>query len=116
MELNHIIDGEKPLVDWMTFGKIVLCQKDSAKDSAVDIYTPISYLSLTWKLKTGMLTEKMYSHLERESVLPSEQKGCCKGSHGTKDQQLLIDKTLLRDCKRRHTNLAMVWLGYKKSL
>ena len=55
---------------------------------------------------TGMPAEKMYSHLERETVLPSGQKGCCKGSHGTKGQ-LLIDKTVLRDCKKRHTNLAM---------
>ena len=45
----------------------------------------------------------MYSYLERENVLPSEQKGCRKGSRGTKDQ-LLIDKTVLRDCKRRHTS------------
>ena len=28
--------------------------------------------------------------------------------------QLLIDKTVLRDCKRRHTNLAMAWIDYKK--
>ena len=55
---------------------------------------------------TGMPAERMYSHLERENVLPSGQKGCCKGSHGTKGQ-LLIDKTVLRDCKKRHTNLAM---------
>ena len=54
---------------------------------------------------TGILAERMYSHIETENVLPSEQKGCRKGSPGTKDQ-LLIDKTVLRDCKRRHTNLA----------
>ena len=53
-----------------------------------------------------MLAEEMYSQLEREDVVLSEQKRCRKGSHGAKDQ-LLIDKTVLRDCKRRHTNLAM---------
>ena len=61
-----------------------------------------------------MLAKKMYSHLERENVLPSEQKGCRKGSRQTKDQ-LLIDKTVLRDCKKRHTNLAMAWIDYKKA-
>ena len=61
-----------------------------------------------------MLAEKMYSHLKRENVLPSEQNGCRKGSHGTKDQ-LLIDKTVLRDCKKRHTNLAMAWVDFKKA-
>ena len=33
---------------------------------------------------TGILAEKMYSHLERENVLPSEQKECRKRSGGTK--------------------------------
>ena len=47
-------------------------------------------------------------------IIPSEQKGCRKGSRGTKDQ-LLIDKTVLRDCKKRHTNLAMAWIDYKKA-
>ena len=61
-----------------------------------------------------ILTEKMYSHSERENVLASEQKGCRKGSCGTKDQ-LLIDKMVLRDCKKRHTKLAMGWIDYKKA-
>ena len=101
MQLNHIPGKERPLPDWMIFGKTVLCQKDPAKGCAVDYYRSIFCFPLT-----GMLAEKMYSHLERENVLPSEQKGCRKGSRGTKDQ-LLIDKTVLRDCKKRHNNLAM---------
>ena len=114
VQLNHILDGERPLPDWMTFGKTALCQKKNlAKGSAVDQvdYRPISCLPLMWKLITVILTEKMQSHLERENVLPSEQKQCCKGSHGKED---LIDKTTLRDCKKRHTNLAMAWKDYKK--
>ena len=63
---------------------------------------------------TGMLAERIYSHLEKENVLQSEQKGCRNGSPGTKDQ-LLIDKTVLRDCKMKHTNLAIAWIDYKKA-
>ena len=63
---------------------------------------------------TEILAENMYSHLERENILTSEQKGCRKGSCGTKDQ-LLIDKTALRGCRKRHTNLAMTWIDYKKA-
>ena len=91
VQLNHILDGERHLPVWMTLGKTVLCQKNPAKGSAVDNYRSISCLPLMWKLMTGMLPEMMYSHLERENVLPSEQKRCRKGSRGTKDQ-LLIDK------------------------
>ena len=38
--------------------------------------------------------------------LPEEQKGCRRGIHGTKDH-LLIDKIVLKDCKKKHTNLSM---------
>ena len=99
LQLNHILDRQRPLPDWMNFGKIVLCQKDPVKGSAVNNYRPISCLPLIWKLIIGILAE-------RENVLSSKQKGCCQGSHGTKDQ-LLTDKTVLIDCKRRHTDLAM---------
>ena len=51
----------------------------------------------------GIIAEEMYTYLERENLLPEEQKGCKRGSRGTKDL-LLIDKTVLRDCKKRHTN------------
>ena len=44
--------------------------------------------------------------LEEEKILPEEQKRCQRKSGGTKDQ-LLLDKAVLRGCKRRSTNLAM---------
>ena len=56
----------------------------------------------------------MYTYLERENLLPEEQKGCKRKCRGTKDQ-LLIDKTILKDCRKRHTNLAMAWVDYKKA-
>ena len=39
-----------------------------------------------WKLTTGILADNMYDYLERERILPEEQKGCLKGRCGTKDQ------------------------------
>ena len=43
-----------------------------------------------------------------------EQKGCRKGSRGTKDQ-LLIDKAILKNCRRRLTNLSMPCIDFKKA-
>ena len=51
-------------------------------------------------------------YLEEVKILPEEQKGCKRGSCGTKDQ-LLIGKTVLKDCKKRHTNLSMAWIDYR---
>ena len=59
---------------------------------------------------TAVIAEAMYEHLEE--ILP--QKGCKRGSRGTKDQ-LLIDKEILQDCKRRRTNLTMAWIDYHKA-
>ena len=61
---------------------------------------------------TGVIAEAMYEHLEE--ILPEEQKGCKRGSRGTKDQ-LLIDKAILKDCKRRRKNLSMAWIDYRKA-
>ena len=113
-QLNEVISGVGRLPEWMVYGKTVLCQKNPARGRAVDNFRPISCLPLKWKLLTGMIAEEMYGFLEREKLLPEEQKGCRKRSSGTKDQ-LLIDKTVLRDCKKRKTNLAMAWIDYKKA-
>ena len=58
-----------------------------------------------------MIAEEMYDFLESENILPDEQNCSRKGSRGTKNQ-LLIDKTLLKDRKRRKT---MAWIDYKKA-
>ena len=55
---------------------------------------------------TGMLAEKMYSHLERENVLPSEQIGSRKWSR-VKKRQTSYCQTVISDCKKRHTNRPM---------
>ena len=63
VHLNHILDGERPLPDRMTFEKTALCQKDLEKGSGADNYRPISCLLLMWKLMAGILIKEMYSHL-----------------------------------------------------
>ena len=64
-----------------------------------------------WKLFTGVIAEKIKNFLKQEKILPEEQKGCKRGSRGTKDQ-LLIDETVLQDCKKRHTDLSLAWIDY----
>ena len=59
-----------------------------------------------WKLLAGIISEDMYFFTENENLLPEEQKGCCRKSRGTKDQQL-IEETMLKDCRKRRANFAM---------
>ena len=98
----------------MTYGKTVLCQKDPAKGISVEKFIPITCVPLMWKLLTGIISEDMYCFMENENLLPEEQKGCRRKSRGTK-YQLLIDKTILKDCSKRRTNVAMAWIDYRKT-
>ena len=52
--------------------------------------------------------------VDSSDMLPLEQKGFRKETRRTKDQ-LLIDRMVLTNCKRRHTNLAMAYVDYKKA-
>ena len=113
-QMNSILMGEESLPEWMTHGRTMLCQKDPTKGNAAGNYRPITCLPLMWKLLTGMIAEETYDYLENMKLLPEEQKGCRRKSRGTKDK-LLIDKTVLKDCKKRHTNLCMAWIDYKKA-
>ena len=96
----------------MARGRTILCPKDPTIRNAVENFRPITCLLLMWKLFSGVLSEKIYDHLEAEQLFPEEQKGCRKGSRGTKEY-LLVDKMVMRNCKRRKTNLAMAWIDYK---
>ena len=112
--MDDMINNMMDIPKWMTTGKTIFCQKDLSKGNAVDNYRPISCFPLMWKLMTGIIANSAYEYLEMYNLLPVEQKGCRRSSRGTKDQ-LLIDKMVLNDCKKRHTNLGMAWIDYKKA-
>ena len=66
------------------------------------------------KLMTGIISDVLYESIVESDYLPLEREGCKKKSRGTTDQ-LLIDKAILRDSKKKHRNLAMAWVDYRKA-
>ena len=94
--------------------RTVLCVKDPTKGNVADNFRPLTCLPLMWKLVTGVIAERIYGLLEGDIVLPNEQKGCRTKSRGINDQ-LFIYKIVLKDCRRRSTNLAMAWIDYRKT-
>ena len=77
-------------------------------------YRPITCLSTTYKLLASVLTNRTYSHLEQNNLFPLEQKGCRRGSHGSKDQ-LMIKKMILESCKKKKRNFSCAWIDYNKA-
>ena len=112
--MDNIISNREDIPEWMTLGKKFLCQKDPSKRNAVVNYRTISCLPLMWKLITGAIAESIYHFLDVNDKLPVEQKEYKKKSRVT-NYQLLIDKTILRDCRKRHIILRMAWIDYKKA-
>ena len=112
-QLNKILNGIEQLLDWLNYGRTILSQKVRTKDKVVNSCRRISRLPLMWKLLASIISEHFYSCLEEENILLEEQEDCERNSRETKDQ-VLLDKTVLRDCKRRRTILAMAWIEYRK--
>ena len=73
-----------------------------------------SRLPTTYKILTSIITERVYKHLDENDLLPKEQKGCRRGSYGCKDQ-LLINKAIIEDAKKKKKNLSTAWIDYKKA-
>jgi len=67
-----------------------------------------------YKILTGIITKRISTHLQEQSLLPAEQKGSHPGSKGCKDQ-LMISKVIYKDCSRRNKNLSITWIDYQKA-
>ena len=98
----------------MVTGKTLFCIKEIQKGNLVSNFSPITCLPLLWKLLTGAIPEELYEHLEKTNSLPWKQKGCRKGSRGTKDQ-LQLDKMIVKAGKRWLASLAVAWIDYRKA-
>ena len=64
---------------------------------------------------TSVITDRLYNHLEKESIMTPEQRGGKKDCYGCKDQ-LMISNAILENCKRKKKkNLSTAWIDYKKA-
>ena len=77
-------------------------------------YRPITCLCTTLKLMTAIIADAIQNHLYKYNLISEKQKENRRNSRGTNDQ-LLIDKMILRNARRRKTNLHVAWIDYKKA-
>ena len=87
-------------------GRTVFIMKGSEKGGIVSNYRSTVCLPIMQKLWTGIIGDEIYGHLEQISLLRKLQKGCCRGSRGTKNH-LLIGEAILRNFRNAKRNLAI---------
>jgi len=71
-------------------------------------YRPVTCFSTVYRFMTSIISRRIQKYMDDEKLMPKEQKGCCSGPKGCKDQ-LLISKAILQECKRREKSC--VWYG-----
>ena len=106
---NRAITNSETNPQWFTQGITYLLSK-SKETNIPKNYRLITCLSTMYKILTSIVTERTYTN----NILPSEQKGCKKGSYYCK-YQFLINKMLLENSGTCHRNLSTAWIDYKKA-
>jgi hypothetical protein len=109
---NKLIELDQ-IPEWLTTGVIFLIPKNENTENPKN-YRTVTCLPATYKLLTAIMSRRMQKYVDDENLIPKEQKGCCSGTEGCKDQ-LLISKAILHECKRRKKNLSMAWIDYQKA-
>ena len=110
---TNIIENPADCPRWLTQGITYLLPKTEETQNPKN-YRPITCLPTMYKILTSIITERTYTFLDQNNLLPAEQKGCRKGSYGCKDQ-LLINKAILEEAKSKKKNLSTAWIDYKKA-
>ena len=77
-------------------------------------YRPIACMPTTFKILTSVITNRLYSHLEKEAIMTPEQRGGKKDCSGCKDQ-LVINNAILDNCKKRKKNVSTASEDCKKA-
>ena len=109
---NGILKHPEKAPGWLTDGYLLPKTEETKNQKN---YRPITCSPTMYKILTSILTERTYTFLDENELLPTEKKGCKRGSYGCKDQ-LLINKMILENCRRNKRNLSSAWIDdYKKA-
>ncbi|CAH2021123.1 unnamed protein product, partial [Acanthoscelides obtectus] len=82
---THLLSNPEELPPFMTSGITYLLPKTKVSSKDPSKYRPITCLPTIYKIFTSIISEKIYSHLERNNLLDEEQKGCRKDPEGVKN-------------------------------
>ena len=81
---SEIVKDPKQTPDWLVEGATNLLPKKEETWIPKN-YRPIACLPTTLKILTSVITDRLYSHLEKEAIMTQEQRGGKKGTEGKKE-------------------------------
>ena len=96
--------------DWLTTG--ILPKSGYSKE--VSNYRQITSLTTMYSALTEITARKSSAHLEKQNLLPAEQKVCHLGCKGRKNH-FMISKSIYEECNKRRNNLRIDWIDYQEA-
>lgn len=109
---NNVLEQLEITPDWLMEGKTMLIPQNTQTADPKN-YRPITCLTTNYKLLTSILSNRLNAHLE-DNILPEEKRECWRGSYGCKDQ-LLMNKVVEENSRKRGKNLSIAWIDYQKA-
>ena len=106
-------DGKETLPTWLTEPKTTLITKSQHTKNNKN-YRPIACLNLTYKIYTSCLNIFLTDHCKQNNIITPEHTAGKKGLLGC-TEQLLINKAVMSDVKKKRRNLFTIWLNYKQA-
>jgi len=103
---------EDQIPEWLTAGVTFLIKKNENTENPKN-YRPVTCLPTVYKLMTSIISRRMQKYVDDENLMSKEQRGCCSGSKGCKDQ-LIISKAILQERKSREKLLCMARIDNQK--
>ena len=98
----EIIKDLKQIPDWLVEGPTSLLPKEEETWIPKN-YRPIACLPTTFNILTSVISDRLYSHLEKEAIMTPEQKGGKKDCYGYKNQLMINNATLENSRRGRRT-------------
>ena len=111
---TNITENRAEMLEWLTDSLTILLLKTEETKNPKN-YRPITRIPTMYKVLTSILANRTYTFLSAHQLLPSEQKGCKRESHGCKDQ-LLANKMILEDCRTRKKTCLQTGLTTRRLL
>ena len=105
--------GEEHLPPWLPQARTKLLAKNEITDVAKN-YRPIACLNLMYKIYTSFLNTFLSDHCYKNQIISPEQAAGKKGVWGC-TEQLLINKAIMTEVRKKRRNRFTIWLDYKKA-